>query len=110
MRLALAAAVLVAGCSDRGRRDATEEEVRSAAAKCGAVVTRLDRSAEERKNRNRELGIPHISVTIAFQSDAEFSTKANCIDRELNTLGAYSRIGGPNGEDLLVSSGVDRIQ
>ena len=111
MRLGLAAVLLVAGCSDSQRRDATEEEIRSAAAECGAVVSRLGRSVDENRNgpSNSELGIPNIWVTIDIRSAAEFTAKANCMDRELNAFGAYSRIRGPNGEDLLVSSGVDRI-
>jgi hypothetical protein len=111
MRLGLAAAVLLGGCSDGQRRDATVEEVRAAAAACGANVRRLHRSADEKKNgrSRRELGMANISVTIETPNDADFSAKANCIDRELNALGAYSNISGPNGEDLLVSSGRDRL-
>lgn len=112
MRLGPTAILLVMGCSDGQRRDATVEEVRSAAAECRAVVSRLSQRREETKNRpsNRGLGIPNISVTIDIQSGADFRAKAICIDRALNAFGAYSNIYGPDGEDLLVSSGVDRIQ
>ena len=102
-------AFLAAGCSDDRRRDATEEEVRSVASKCGATITHFYQAADEEKLSNRKLGTPNVSVTIDIKNNDEFVAKANCIDRELNTLGAYALIGGPNGEDLLVSDGRDRI-
>jgi hypothetical protein len=109
--LSMASLLLAAGCSDSRRRDATEDEVRSVASKCGAVVNHVRHSADKRDDGPSltELGIPTISVTIDTRTRAEFSFIANCIDRELHALGAYSRIYGPNGEDLLVSSGIDRI-
>jgi len=105
------AVLLLAWWPNGQRRDATEAEVRAAAAKCGAMVDRLHHLENENEQgpTNRELGMPNIGVGIATKSDAEFSAQANCIDRELGKLHAYSNIWGPNGEDLLVSSGVDRI-
>jgi hypothetical protein len=104
-------ALLLAWWPAGQRRDATEAEVRAAAAKCGAIITTVNHLQNETGEgpTNRELGIPNIAVTIDIGSKAEFATKANCIDRELWAQHAYSNIWGPNGEDLLVSSGVDRI-
>ena len=111
MRVALAAALIVAGCSNSGFRDATAEEARSVAAKCGAVLIRFDPTVPENQDglSHRELGLPNVSLSIDTQTRAEFSTKAGCIDRELNALGAFSFIHGPNGESLLVDNGRDRI-
>jgi hypothetical protein len=106
----LAGLLLLAGCSDGQRRDATEDEVRSAARECGAAVARLDHTEDSKRAYNRQIGIPNISVTLDFRTEAEFIAKANCIDGNLAARGVYSNIGGPNGEDLLVSSGVDRLQ
>ena len=109
--LCFAGALMVSGCSETPRRDATEAEVRSAATDCGATVRRLDQESDEkRKFELRQLGIPSISVSIDTKSDTEFGTQANCIDQKLWAIWAYSNIYGPDGEDLLVSSGVDRIQ
>jgi hypothetical protein len=111
MREALAAALLVAGCSNSGFRDATAEKVKSVAAKCGAVLIHFYPNLPESQGRlsHGELGLPNVSLTIDTQNRAEFSTKAGCINRELNALGAFSFINGPNGESLLVDDGRDRI-
>jgi hypothetical protein len=111
MRMILSATLLFIACSDQQRRDATDSEIRAAAAKCLASVTRLGQHKEQKRSgpSNRELGIPGVFVVIDSQNDTDFTTKANCLDRELNKANAYSSIYGPNGEDLLVSSGKDRI-
>jgi hypothetical protein len=111
MRLTLITTLFLVGCSDGQRRDATEAEVRAAAAKCDAPVIRMGRNVERKRSgpSDRELGIPSIFVKINSKNAADFESKASCIDQELNVANAYSNIYGPNGEDLLVSSGVDRI-
>ena len=102
MRLVLVAGFLLTGCSGSEFENPTAQDVRLAARKCGAVVTGFGPIPDHKTGpSNRQLGLPNAYLKIDIKSSAEFDTKANCMDRELKSVGAYSYIWGPNGEDLL---------